>query len=72
MYMWGRLFEDSNKKQGDEIERLRQKSKKRSEQLGLATAVEGSLPAVSIPRGQSPMELLTTREICQAPEVQTV
>ena len=44
--MWRRLFEDCNKKHGEEIERLRQENKERSERLGLATAVERSLPAV--------------------------
>ena len=35
--MWRRLFEDCNKKQGEEIERLRQEYKEQSERLGLAT-----------------------------------
>ena len=59
--MWRRFFEDCNKKQGQEIERLRQDYKKRSEQMALTTAVEKVIPARSIPRGQSPMELLTPR-----------
>ena len=55
--MWRRLFEDCNKKQGQEIERLRQDYKEQSEQMALTTAVEKVIPARSIPRGQSPMEL---------------
>ena len=60
-----RLFEDSNKKQGEEIERLRQDYKER---MALATAVEKVIPARSVPRGQSPMELLTPREMSQTTE----
>ena len=37
--MWRKLFEDCNKKQGQEIERLRQEYKERSEQMALTTAV---------------------------------
>ena len=66
--MWKRLFEDCNKKQGDEIERLRQHYKERSEWMALTTAVEKVIPARSIPRGQSPMELLTPREMSQTTE----
>ena len=66
--MWKRLFEDCNKKQGQEIERLRQDYKERSEQMALTTAVEKVIPARSIPRGQSPMELLTPREMSQTTE----
>ena len=44
--------------------------KERSERLGLATAVERSLPAGNVPRGQSPMKLLTSRDLSQTPEVQ--
>ena len=33
--MWRKLFEDCNKKQGQEIERLRQEYKERSEQNGV-------------------------------------
>ena len=51
--MWSRLFEDCNKKQGEEIEPLRQEDKERSERLGLATTVARSPPAGSVPRGQS-------------------
>ena len=54
--MWKRLFKDCNKKQGEEIERLRQDYKER---MALATAVEKVILARSVPRGQSPMELLT-------------
>ena len=66
--MWKRLFEDCNKKQGQEIERLRQDYKQRSEQMALTTAVEKVIPARSIPREQSPMELLTPREMSQTTE----
>ena len=66
--MWRRLFEDCNKKQGQEIERLRQDYKERSEQMTLTTAVEKVIPARNIPRGQSPMELLTPREMSQTTE----
>ena len=66
--MWRRLFEDCNKKQGQEIERFRQDYKERSEQMALTTAVEKVIPARNIPRGQSPMELLTPREMSQTTE----
>ena len=68
--MWKRLFEDCNKKQGQEIERLRQDYKELSERVALTTAVEKAIPARSIPRGQSPMELLTPREMSQTTETQ--
>ena len=61
--MWKRLFEDCNKKQGEEIERLRREYKERSERVALTTAVEKVIPARSVPRGQFPMELLTPREM---------
>ena len=38
--MWKKLFEGCNKKQGQEIERLRQDYKERSEWMALTTAVE--------------------------------
>ena len=66
--MWKRLLEDCNKKQGQEIERLRQDYKERSERVALTTAVEKAIPARSIPREQSPMELLTPREMSQTTE----
>ena len=66
--MWRKLFEDCNKKQGQEIERLRQEYKERSEQMALTTAVEKVIPARDIPRGQSPMELLTPQEMSQTTE----
>ena len=66
--MWKRLFEDCNKKQGQKIERLRQDYKERSERMALTTAVEKVIPAKSIPRGQSPMEFLTPREMSQTTE----
>ena len=66
--IWKKLFEDCNKKQGQEIERLRQDYKERSERMALTTAVEKVIPARSIPRGQSPMELLTPREMSQTTE----
>ena len=62
------MFEDCNKKQGQEIERLRQDYKEQSEQMALTTAVEKVIPARNIPRGQSPMELLTPREMSQTTE----
>ena len=55
--MWKKLFEDCNKKQGEEIERMRRDYKERSERVALTTAVEKVIPARSIPRGQSLMEL---------------
>ena len=66
--MWRKLFEDCNKKQGQEIEHLRQEYKERSEQAALTTAIEKVIPARDIPRGQSPMELLTPREMSQTTE----
>ena len=66
--MWRKLFEDCNKKQGQEIERLRQEYKERSEQVALTTPIEKVIPARDIPRGQSPMELLTPREMSQTTE----
>ena len=67
--MWKRLFEDCNNKQNEEIERLRREYKERSERLALTTAVEKAIPARIVPRGQSPMEFLTTRELSQTTEV---
>ena len=64
--MWKRLFEDCNKKQGGEIER--RNYKEQSQRVALTTAVEKVKPARSIPRGQSPMELLTLREMNQTTE----
>ena len=62
--MWKKLFEDCNKKQGEEIKRLSREYKQRSERLALTTAaVEKAIPTRNIPRGQSPMELLTLREL---------
>ena len=60
--MWKRLFEDCSKKQSEEIERLRRDYKERR---ALTTAVEKVIPARSVPRGQSPMELLTPQEMSQ-------
>ena len=65
---WKKLFEDCNKKLGEEIERLRRDYKERSERVALTTAVEKVIPARSIPRGQSLMELLTPREMIQTTE----
>ena len=65
---WKKLFEDCNKKQGEEIERLGREYKERSERLALTTAVEKVIPARNIPRGQSPIELLTPRELSQTTE----
>ena len=66
--MWKRWFEDCNKKQGEEIERLRRDYKEQSDWLALTTAVEKVILARSVPRGQSPMELLTPREMSQTTE----
>ena len=63
--MWKRMFEDCNKKQREERERLRREYKMRSERLALTTDVEKVIPTRNIPRGQSPMELLTPRELSQ-------
>ena len=63
--MWKILFEDCSKKQSEEIERLRRDYKER---MALTTAVEKVIPARSVPRGQSPMELLTPREMSQTTE----
>ena len=49
--MWKKLFEDCNKKQGEEIESLRREYKQRSERLSLTTAVEKVIPARDIPLG---------------------
>ena len=67
--MWKKLFEDCNKKQGQEIKRLRRKYKERSERLALTTAVEKAIPARNVPRGQSLMELLKPRELSQTMKV---
>ena len=67
---WEKLFEDCNKKQGEEIERLRREYKQRSERLALTTSVEKVIPTSKIPRGQSPMELLSPRELSQTTETQ--
>ena len=61
--MWKKLFEDCNKKQAEEIERLRWDYKEQSERVALTTAVEKVIAARSVPRGQSPMELLRPREM---------
>ena len=63
--MWKRLFEECNKKQSEEIERLRRDYKER---MALTTAVEKVIPARSGPRGQSPVELLTPQEMSQTTE----
>ena len=68
--MWKILFEDCNQKQGEEIERLMREYKERSERLALSTSVERVTPIRNIPRGQSPMELLTPREMSQTTETQ--
>ena len=54
--IWRILFEDRNKKQKEEMERLRQEYKERSEQLGIAKT-ERLSPAGSVTCGQYPMEL---------------
>ena len=60
-----RLFEDCSKKQSEEIERLRREHRER---MALTTAVEKVIHARSVPHGQSPMELLTPREMSQTTE----
>ena len=67
--MWRRLFKDCNKKQDEEIERLMQDYKERTERLALTTAVETTIPTSDVPRGQSPMELLAPRELSETMEV---
>ena len=67
--MWKRQFEDCHKKQGQEIERLRQEYKEQSERLALTTAVEKVIPARNVPRRQSPLQLLTSRELSQTTKV---
>ena len=62
------MFEGCNKKQGEEIEGLRREYKQRSERLSLTAAVEKVIPTRDIPRGQSPMELLTPRQMSQTAE----
>ena len=63
--MWKILFEECRRKQSEEIERFRRDYKER---MALTTAVEKVIPARSGPRGQSPMELLTPREMSQTME----
>ena len=48
---------------------MRREYKQRSERLSLTTAVEKVIPTRDIPRGQSPMELLTPRKLGQTTEV---
>ena len=66
--MWKKLSEDCKKKQGEELEHLRREYKQRLERLSLTTAVEKAIPTRDIPREQSPMELLTPRELSQTTE----
>ena len=49
---------------------MRREYKQRSERLSLTAIVEKVIPRRDIPRGQSPMELLTPREISQTTETQ--
>ena len=63
-----KLFRGCNKKQGEEIERLRREHKQRSERLALTTTVEKVIHTNNFPRGQSPIELLTPRELSQTTE----
>ena len=63
-----KLSEDCNKKQGEEIERWKREYKEQSERLTLMTAVERAIPTRNIPRGQSPMKLLTPGELSQTTE----
>ena len=67
--MWKRLLEDCNRKQSEEIEHLRRKLTERLERLALTTAVERAIHAKNVPRGQSPMELLTPCELSQTKQV---
>ena len=67
---WRLLFEDCNKKQGQEIKSLRHDYKERSERLGIAKK-ERPLPAGSVPGGQSPMELLALLSQITEVQVQT-
>ena len=62
--IWKKKFEDCTKKQGQEIERLRQEYKEQSERLALTMAVEKAIPA-----RDSPMEILTPRKLSQRTEV---
>ena len=48
---------------------MRREYKERSERLALTTAVERTIPARDVPRGKSPMELLTPRELSQRTDV---
>ena len=66
--MWKRLFEFCNKKQSEERKRLRREYKERSERRALTTAVKKVIPTRNFPHWQSPMELLTPRELIQATE----
>ena len=61
---------DCNKKQDEEIERLRREYNERLERLALTTAVETTIPARDIPRGQSPVDFLRPHELSQTTEVQ--
>ena len=67
--LWKKLFENCNKKQSEEIERLRREYKERSGRLALTTGVEKAIPTRNTPRGQSSMELLTPREMSQTTEM---
>ena len=48
---------------------MKQEYKERSERLALTTAVEKAIPAGNVPRGQSPLELLTPHKLSQTTEV---
>ena len=67
---WILMFEDCNKKQGQEIESLRHEYQERSERLRIAKK-ERPLPAGSVPGGQSPMELLALLSQITEVQVQT-
>ena len=67
--LWTILFENCNKRQSEEIERLRREYREQSERLALTTAVEKAIPERNVPRGQSSMELLTPRKLSQTTEV---
>ena len=66
--MLRRLFEDCNKKQRQKIERFKQEYKEHFEKLGIAKP-KRLVPTRSVPHGQTPMELLTRRELSQTTEI---
>ena len=61
--MWRRLFKDCNKKQGEEI-----RIEGSTGTTGINDSSRKKNTRKGIPRGQSPMELLTPRELSQPTE----